>query len=304
MSFRRRFVSACRVILPRYVFNLARRLKLSFGNATFTATFTPKIVRHTYGAQSLAVHLEDRVACDWYDHDWSELREITLLASGRLVPGATVFDIGAHQAVVAMMLANVVGPTGRVIAVEADAHCAKVARTNLAENNITNVQLVNAAVAATPGIVEFSGFLHVDNGEPGLDKRAIKAVTVDNLAQEFGTPDVLFIDVEGYECQVLHGATETLKSNPDLFVEVHVGKGLETFGGSVSELLKLLPAGSDVYVAEPKDEHGQFVPLTASGAVTDERFFLVAKAKNAPELSLNVPSRGHEYAIGHPRYRG
>jgi FkbM family methyltransferase len=262
------------MFLPRYLFNLAKRLELHIRNATFT----PRIVRHTYGALPLAVHLEDRLACNWYDRDWPELREIKLLASGRLLPGATVFDIGAHQGVVAMMLANIVGPTGRVIAIEADKYCARVARKNLAQNKVTNVQLVNAAVAAAPGMAEFSELLHVDDGEPGLHARAIKAVTVDTLAEEFGIPDVLFIDVEGYECQVLHGAAKTLQSRPDLFIEVHVGKGLETFGGSVSEVLKLLPAGSDVYVAEPHDDHGQFVPLAASGTLMQERFFLVAKA--------------------------
>ncbi len=57
----------------------------------------------------------------WYDHDWVDvMNEITLLRKSRLKVGARVFDIGAHQAVVALLLSRTVGPTGEVIAVEAD----------------------------------------------------------------------------------------------------------------------------------------------------------------------------------------
>ena len=57
----------------------------------------------------------------WYDHDWPELPEIALLKQHGLRPGARVFDIGAHQGVVALMLSKTVGPEGFVLAVEASA---------------------------------------------------------------------------------------------------------------------------------------------------------------------------------------
>jgi hypothetical protein len=39
-------------------------------------------------------------------------------------------------------------------------------------------------------------------------------------------PDILFIDVEGFEVHALKGATHTLQGRPDCFIEVHVGCGL------------------------------------------------------------------------------
>ena len=45
--------------------------------------------------------------------------ELSFLAQHRLRPGATVFDCGAHQCVIAMVMAKFVGATGKVIAVEA-----------------------------------------------------------------------------------------------------------------------------------------------------------------------------------------
>ncbi len=59
----------------------------------------------------MTVSLEDGLAQGWYDYDWPEVPEITLLGKNSLKPGAKVFDIGAHQGVVALMLAKIVGST-------------------------------------------------------------------------------------------------------------------------------------------------------------------------------------------------
>jgi hypothetical protein len=77
--------------------------------------FRPRVVEHRYGDSVLRVYLADSVAQAWYDHDWSEadMPEIAALRTSRLREGALVFDIGAHQGVVALMLAREVGPTGR-----------------------------------------------------------------------------------------------------------------------------------------------------------------------------------------------
>jgi len=155
------------------------------------------------------VSIEDRTGLLWYDCDWQQLRELELLATGKLNIGATVFEVGAHQGIVAMMLAKIVGPTGRVIAIEADRRCVEIAQKNLVLNGITNVTLVHAAVAATSGEINFAEGCHVGRDERGLNTQMVKAVTVNDLSKEFGIPDVLFIDVEGFECQVLHGARET-----------------------------------------------------------------------------------------------
>jgi hypothetical protein len=56
------------------------------------------------------------------------------------------------------------------------------------------------------------------------------------------SPQVIYIDVEGYESEVLAGAVKTVKHSLDFYIEVHAGCGLETFGGTVDKLLTLLPA--------------------------------------------------------------
>ena len=50
----------------------------------------------------------------------------------------------------------------------------------------------------------------------------VQAVTIDQMALEFGTPTHLKIDVEGHEAAVLRGGRSTLQRfSPLLFLELH-----------------------------------------------------------------------------------
>jgi hypothetical protein len=65
----------------------------------------------------------------------------------------------------------------------------------------------------------------------------VEAITIDSLNQKYGRPDVVFVDIEGFEANALKGAAATLRTAADWFVEVHVGCGLEQYGGSAEQVL-------------------------------------------------------------------
>jgi FkbM family methyltransferase len=244
------------------------------------ARYGRRVVTHTYGSAPLSVLLADPIGASWYDHDWAELPEFALLREGRLRAGARVFDIGAHQGVVGLMLAREVGPSGVVVGVEPSAHNFAVAQRNCELNRPLPLTLVHAAASDRSGLLTFEqGFdPQVDDGRRGLMKFQARAVTVDELAAEHGPPDVLFIDVEGFECQVLRGAGSVLRARPDCFIEAHVGHGLEKFG-SVAELLSFFPSKRyERFVrgwAMPT-----FRTLTDDDSLVAEPFVLVALAKS------------------------
>lgn len=243
--------------------------------------YEPRVVRHTYGGHDLQVRLADPLAAGWYDSDWAELAEVRFLREHGLRPGATVFDLGAHQGVVALMLAREVGPGGRVVAVEASPHNAAAAEANARLNAADNLVVRCAAVADRPGTLTFNTGLNgqADDGTGAWGRVEVPALTIDQLAAEFGPPAVLFIDVEGFECHALRGAVDTLARRPDCFVEVHLGAGLEKFG-SLDELLGYFPpAAYDLY--RLADEKGAAPrPATAADLRAETgRFFLLAVAR-------------------------
>jgi FkbM family methyltransferase len=180
--------------------------------------------------------------------------------------------------VIALVIADRVGSTGRVIAIEADSHNAAVARRNVELNGATNVEVMHAAGVRVPGLVRFSPGL---NGHVGKQQRAgtveVRGVSVDELSGERGAPDVLFIDVEGFELEVLRGASRTLTSRPDLFVEVHQNVGLEDAGGTAAEVVELVGTAGYRTLLVSDGDGRPFEPLDG-GAIPAERFFLVAMA--------------------------
>ena len=278
-----------KALVPKPLWNRLRILRMRY----MRAHYRRRRVRHNYGGFELEVELADPMGAGWYDHDWPELPEIALLKQHGLRPGARVFDIGAHQGVVALMLSKTVGPEGFVLAVEASAENCEAGEQNRTLNGIDNCTILHAAGAAESGTLVFNRGTNgqVDDGTGDWGQVVVDACSVDDLANRFGAPDVLFIDVEGFECEVLRGAQKTLAGRPDCFVEVHVKVGLEKFGGSVLQVLSLFPAGYAFFAAVPDSP---FAPLKEDSALLLDRFFLVAIAAKREDSQAHLVSNdGH-----------
>ena len=267
-------------IAPPVLINNAREWSLRRGIRRYKAR---RVVR-SYCGYPLEIQLSDPTAEEWYSEGWSEpdLQGLDLLRKHRLKSGALVFDLGAHQCVWALILARIVGPSGRVIALEPDEHNSQVGAINKTLNAADNLIIESAAAAARSGEIRFrtgfNGF--VDDGRKTYGHTRVTARSVDDLAREYGTPDVLFIDVEGYEVHVLDGARSTLASAPDCFIEVHVGAGLERFGGTVEEIVEFFPSASyALFISSPLATSGA-VPFAAGHPITGSRFFLTAIGRN------------------------
>lgn len=262
-------------VLPAPAYRVYRRWRVQ----RMVGNYVPRVAEHVYGGLRLRVALEDPLGEGWYDHDWPLLPEIAFLAARSLKPGARVFDLGAHQGVVALMLADAVGEDGRVVAVEAVPHNAQVAQRNCDLNSVSNVHVVNAAVGTTSGVAFVPTELnaHVThNGGAGLVE--VRAVTIDELSGQYGTPDVILIDVEGSELAALHGALQTLRDGRCAWlVEVHVGNGLEDAGGSASQVLdELRRTGGLLYGAPGTGSDSHFKRLEHADSLFKERFFVAS----------------------------
>src|ERR1700736_2562395 len=226
--------SIIRVSLPR---TLSYRLA-NWHRTRQVTSFPRREIRRTYGGHELRVVIADATADGWYDFEWGNdfLPELAYLRQGRLGPGARVFDIGAHQAVVAHVLTRLVGAEGEVIAVEADPWNAKRAKENVDLNRTTGLTVLHAAVSDGRFKDHRSGLYFGDRAFNWSLER-VPEITIDEISDRYGFPDVVYMDIDGFELLGLRGASKTLQRPVAWFVEVHVGEGLEDEGATWQEVL-------------------------------------------------------------------
>ncbi|MGH6825803.1 FkbM family methyltransferase [Methyloceanibacter sp.] len=235
-------------------------------------TFSKEIVSHRYGPHRLRMHIHDRVAKEWYDMDWELPHEIAFLERHGLDQGALVFDLGAHQCLIAMMLAKQVTPNGRVIAVEANRHNVDVALRNIALNRVDNVTVTHAMISNRAGRDRAATSFNSRHGASAIAGDLVDTLTIDDMSERLGWPRVVFMDIEGFEIEALKGAAETLRHPCTWYVELHGDDTLERYGSANRDALQFFPP--DRFTAYLCREDGlAFHPL--AGDPPAERCFLV-----------------------------
>ena len=174
--------------------------------------------------------------------------------------GTTIIDVGTNIGETLLNLAKL-NPNGKNIGFEPVPFLFEKARKHVDLNGFSNVILENSALSDKTGSLVFN--YGNENNSGGIfltgetsNKDTSKIVTAETLDEYTERCDVkgislIKIDVEGFEMNVLKGATQTLKKNkPDLFVEVN-DKFLHRQGDSARKLLELLQSfGYSIKYAE------------------------------------------------------
>jgi len=146
-------------------------------------------------------------------------------------PGMTVYDVGANIGFFALLAARLVGPTGRVVAFEADPEIAARLRENAVRNSISWIKIEQQAVCAGPKEIYFQradasispdrGVGHIVSGETTGTIR-VRGTSLDDYTRNENAPDFLKCDVEGAEVDLFRGAEELLRTKrPMVVCEMH-----------------------------------------------------------------------------------
>jgi FkbM family methyltransferase len=144
----------------------------------------------------------------------------------------TFVDVGANKGDFTLLAAKLVGPTGRVIAIEPEPRNYSLLCRSIEINGYRNIRTFPLALSDSEGTARLrlgpvSG-AHTLSPEPKIGDNTIpiETTTLDSLLARCGISavDVIKIDVQGWELQVLRGANQTLRSNGAMLVLVDLPK--------------------------------------------------------------------------------
>lgn len=206
LSYNRRLRSIAQML---HVGHFARRLYcrlLSSSGALKVSCLGVNAVLKTHNSNQLA----------FVDCIFTTEREAIEATLCKLRPGDVFLDVGCHYGVYSVLASKLVGPTGRVVAVEPHPGTLEVLRENVALNGCDNVEVLSLALSDSPGSLALSynenGSHRQRQSDPASTVHSVQAMGGDEALGNSATPSVIKIDVEGHEFAVLLGLKGTLSS--------------------------------------------------------------------------------------------
>ena len=200
------------------------------------------------GANTYLVDRSDRFGRACYFGASQEQADLTLFS--RLCrAGDIVWDIGSNFGLYAIGAGRVVGPEGKVIAIEPNEPARSLLRQNAEQNGVADtVVVLDCAVSNEDGSAQF--FEAADSAFSGLSdtKRSrvnktttVEVRTVESLSARYNLDhfDLMKVDVEGFEIEVLEGARPVLENSPNAIVQFEVSVKNLTEDRAIQLLTKL-----------------------------------------------------------------
>jgi FkbM family methyltransferase len=154
--------------------------------------------------------------------------EVSAALKEVLGPGGTFVDAGANVGWFTLLGASLVGPTGRVVAVEPNPLNVALLQRSAQDNGFDNIEVVTVALAGEPGTVALetdgsNGRVIPIEGPPAQPVPAsfvVAAYPLDTILENCGVTrvDTIKIDVEGAEPLALSGATRTIATHRPVLI--------------------------------------------------------------------------------------
>jgi FkbM family methyltransferase len=141
------------------------------------------------------------------------------------------FDIGCHFGIFSFAVVDRFGPGAKAIAIDpSNSACAMVRRIAEINGWTQRIDVLLAAAGEKTGELEMvdggvqcAGYFMLPADQPKRDRIVVPQKTIDSLAAEYGRkPDIVKIDVEGFEREVLIGGRQTLEGGAiPICLEIH-----------------------------------------------------------------------------------
>jgi FkbM family methyltransferase len=193
----------------------------------------------------------------------------------RVRDGDVCFDVGANVGVYVLQFAHWSRPSGRVLGFEPNGAARRALRYHVEVNGIADrVTIVPAAVGSSTGTAilyaaDADGRSRLNAANTAIadqvQQHEVQVITLDEYVDQTALmPDVLMLDIEGFEIAALTGAKRLIQKNRKLLmvVEMHpnVWSSANTSRRSAETLL-------DELQLTPHPLQGQSDPLAEHGSV-------------------------------------
>jgi len=174
----------------------------------------------------LRAHPESIEAFTWFCWRSPEMvAELDFFIS-RIQGEKSFADIGANHGIFSLVFLNL-NPDGKVLSVDPSPLAHEIRIKNRDLNGMNSSMICRqVACGAEEGVVNMHfNWHHLEvsgKGDENLDSVPIQVKSLDALCVESAIcPNIVKIDVEGFELQVLQGAETTLRSTKLLLLEIH-----------------------------------------------------------------------------------
>lgn len=191
----------------------------------------------------------------WSDVQLNYEPSVAAVLERMLSTGGCFLDVGAHQGLWSLYAAKLVGPRGTVRSIEPSPAFAKL---KLVAQLYPVIKPVRCALGAAAGEATFyaqgvsmsaslveavTQITRSIQADVPIQPERVAVRTLDDILDELErTPSLVKIDTEGYELEVLRGASRTLARRIPLVIEIHPPQ-LGLSGGTEAELIGLLQGG-------------------------------------------------------------
>lgn len=241
-------------------------------------SFTGKDLAFDFNIRIDEEKATQKLICATFNTNSTYEPEVVYVISEVLKQGSIFADIGAHIGYHTLIARNMIGDSGKIYSVEANAENYRMLCDNVSINAYENIQCVNAIVSDVDG--QGNLFINRDNdGGHSLwdcsqlnwnqatnkNRKMIMmpSITIDTLMDHFSIPhiDLIKIDTEGAELSILKGAKKALQDGKirNAVLEIHE-YGLKALGGSPGELFDfMLGFGYEQESLVPEDQMIGFV---------------------------------------------
>lgn len=233
------------------------------------------LVQARWGAK-LIVDTRDRLLAPWLLMDGLWESDATAWMHDTLRPGAVMVDVGANIGYFTVLAAQLVGPEGRVVAVEASPGLADIVRRNVAMNGhlptvtvwqraawsgLDRLRLHQRVHYGANSSLAGAAAEHLEALADREEEVEVEAVALDDLLGGLERIDVLKLDVEGAEVHALRGLAGTVAAHPEMTLMVEwAPEQIRRMGDQPEEVVALLTGAGFAMKLMERD----LAPITAA----------------------------------------